>query len=43
MGKEIHFIEQIDTGCDIDGEWQIVVLERWLLLNGFTKKSTPYE
>lgn len=43
MGKEIHFIEQFDTGCDIDDEWQLVVLERWLANHGFTKTSTPYD
>jgi CMP-N-acetylneuraminic acid synthetase len=32
-----------DFGFDIDYEWQIPVLEHWLLTHGFSEESTPYE
>jgi CMP-N-acetylneuraminic acid synthetase len=32
-----------DFGFDVDVEWQIPVLEHWLLKHGFTETTTPYE
>ena len=32
-----------DYGFDVDFEWQIPVIEFWLLEHGFTQESTPYD
>lgn len=42
MGQKSHALEN-DYGFDIDAEWQIPVIEKWLRDHGFTKDSTPYE
>jgi len=42
MGKKSYGLIS-DYGFDIDFEWQIPVIEHWLVKHGFTKKSTPYD
>lgn len=42
MGQKIYPIENIG-GLDIDEEWQLPLIESYLLRNGFTDKTLPYE
>lgn len=42
MGHKAWALEN-DFGFDIDFEWQIPVVEHWLVDKGFTAVSTPYE
>lgn len=42
MGQKIYPLKQ-ESGCDIDFEWQIPLVEDWLKKRGFTKDSTPYD
>lgn len=42
MGKRTMAIVN-EYGFDIDYEWQIPVIEDWLLKHGFTETTTPYE
>ena len=42
MGQKIYPIKQ-RAGCDIDYAWQVPGVEFWLMENGFTENSTPYD
>jgi len=42
MGKTSYALKS-DYGFDVDYEWQIPVIEHWLLSHGFTEKITPYD
>jgi CMP-N-acetylneuraminic acid synthetase len=42
MGKKSYALKS-DYGFDIDYEWQIPVIEHWLISHGFTEKKTPCE
>jgi hypothetical protein len=42
MGQRIYPIKQWG-GCDVDYEWQIPLVEYWLLKHGFSAESTPYD
>ena len=39
MGKKIAPIPS-EAGCDVDFEWQIPIVEYWLLKNGYSKTET---
>ena len=42
MGQKIYPLKQTG-GCDIDYGWQFPGVEHWLIENGFTENSTPYD
>jgi hypothetical protein len=42
MGQRIYPIKQWG-GCDVDYEWQIPLVEYWLLKHGFSVELTPYD
>jgi len=42
MGQNSHALKN-DYGFDIDAEWQVPVIEKWLRDRGFTEDLTPYE
>jgi len=42
MGQKIHPIENVG-GLDIDEEWQLPLIEGYLLRAGFTDTKTPYK
>lgn len=42
MGQRIYPIKQWG-GCDVDYEWQVPLVEYWLLKHGFSVELTPYD
>lgn len=42
LGKKQASIKK-DFGFDLDAEWQVPVLEYWLIKHGFTAEKTPYQ
>lgn len=41
MGRKTYPLKQWG-GCDIDYEWQVPMVEYWLIKHGFTSEKTPY-
>jgi D-3-phosphoglycerate dehydrogenase len=41
-GKKIFPVFQEEGIADIDYTWQVPIVERWLIKNGFSDKLTPY-
>ena len=40
MGKKMYPIKR-DGGLDIDGKWQIPLVESWLREEGYTERDVP--